>query len=109
MASFYWCTKRSIAWLRRYSLNIALIITVIFLVVFLSFITWLHLTSPESMAIKKSQDAYFEKFNKEQLDDAFERAWKRLHPKHGYPAAVIYEPGEKPYYVNNKGQRCWFI
>jgi hypothetical protein len=95
--------------MRRYSLNLALLAVVFALVALLTFITWLHMTSPADIAIKKAQDTYFEKLNKEQLDDAAQRAWKRLHVKHGYPSAVIYAPGQTPYYINKSGQRCRFV
>jgi hypothetical protein len=95
--------------LRRHSLNIALITTVIALIAFLAFITWLHLTSAHNITIKQAREAYFEQMNKEQSTDAAQRAWKRLQSKHGYPAAVIYEPGKTPYFINKSGQRCRFV
>lgn len=94
--------------LRRNSLNLAPITTVVALILFLVFISWLHLTSTHNIAIKSARDVYFEQLNKEQSTDAAQRAWKRLQSKHGYPAAVIYEPGQTPYYINKSGQRCRF-
>jgi membrane protein insertase Oxa1/YidC/SpoIIIJ len=95
--------------MRRYSLSIALVVTTIALILFLGFISWLHLTSTHNMAIKQAREAYFQQLNKEQSTDAAQRAWKRLQSKHGYPAAVIYEPGKTPYYINKSGQRCRFV
>ena len=46
LKSIRWRIKWSIAWLRRYSLNLALFATIIALVAFLAVITWLHLTLP---------------------------------------------------------------
>jgi hypothetical protein len=101
--------NKGIAWMRRHSLNLALITTVIALIAFLTFISWLHLTSTHNIAIKQAREAYFEQLNKEQSTDAAKRARKRLQSKHGYPAAVIYEPGRTPYFINKSGQRCRFV
>lgn len=95
--------------MRRHSLNLALITTTIALIVFLAFISWLHLTSTHNIAIKQAREAYFQQLNKEQSTEAAQRAWKRLQSKHGYPAAVIYEPSKTPYYINKSGQRCRFV
>lgn len=59
--------------------------------------------------VNKERMACFEKLKHELSTPSAERAWKRLHRKHGYPGVVIYEQGETPYFFNRKGQKCRFI
>jgi hypothetical protein len=80
----------------------ALMITVILMV-------YLSMTSPSALEIQRQQDDYFRQIERELETPAGQRAWKRLHRKHGYPGAVVYPAGKEPYYINTAGQKCRFI
>jgi hypothetical protein len=100
--------RRVIVWLNKYSLTIALILTTLALIIYLAICSWLAITSEHNIAIMKERQAYFDQINKES-NSMSERAWKRLWIYHGRPAAVIYEPGKTPWYINKVGQRCKFV
>lgn len=95
--------------LRRYTLDIALAAALAALVVFMSAMIYFSMTSPEAIAIDKQQREWFKKIEQEYNTPAGERAWKRLHRKHGNPGVVIYEMGKEPWYVDAKGRKCRFI
>jgi hypothetical protein len=100
LQSYVW--KDRIAWLREYSLNLALIFCIFALVTVLGATNYLYLTSEPAIETARQQQEYIDKKNDQQ-------EWKRLWKKHGFPAAVIYEEGNPtPYYYNEKKQRCSF-
>lgn len=88
-------------------------IIMIYLAVFTSICAgvmfYCSVTSPEAKLIERQQQQYFEQLQKENEGSAAERAWKRLHRKHGQPGAVIYEPGKTPWYTDRQGRKCKFI
>ena len=90
-------------------LDIALVISIIAALCFITLLSWSSMTSPDALDIQRQQQEYFKRLEQEANTPAKERAWKRLHRKHGEPGAVIYEPGKEPYYVNAAGQKCRFI
>jgi hypothetical protein len=95
--------------LRGQALNIATALAIIALIAVVAMISWLSMTSPAALDIQRQQQEYFKALEHEQNDPVSMRAWKRLHRKHGYPGAVIYEPGKTPWYTNKQGQKCKFI
>lgn len=106
----YILRKRDIApILRGQALNIAIAVSLLALLGAMILIVWLSITSPDAIDIQRRQDEYFKKLEYEQSLPASQRAWKRLHRKHGQPGVVIYEPGETPYYIDKSGRKCRFI
>jgi hypothetical protein len=80
-------------------LNIALILGLIALFIFLAVVSYLQMNSPQAIAIQQEQEKVIQ-----QKNDAKEL--QRLMRKHGYPDTVIYEPGQVPYYYNARGRKC---
>jgi hypothetical protein len=94
--------QATVAWIREYSLNLALIFCIFFLILVLGATNYLYMTSEPAIETARQQQEYIDKKNDQQ-------EWKRLWKKHGFPAAVIYEEGNPtPYYYNEKKQRCSF-
>jgi hypothetical protein len=100
-------TKLIIKWhtaltcLREYSLQIALSLVTLSLIALMAVANYVHLTSPDNLAVKQQQTQYFQQKNAE-------REWQRLSRKHGYPAAVIVKEGQPPYYFDKEGRKCIF-
>jgi hypothetical protein len=95
-------------WFERHSLELAIGGTLLALFMLLGFMTWLYMTAPDTVALRKEYNAWMEQVKKENSTDAGKRAWQRLNRKHGNPR-VVYEMGQPPYYVNKAGQKCRFI
>lgn len=102
-------TRDIIPALRGQALNIAIAISLMALLAVMLMVIWLSMTSPESQEIQRRQQEYFRQLEHEQTLPAAQRAWNRLHRKHGQPGVVIYEPGKTPYYVDRRGRKCQFI
>ena len=96
-------------WVRRYALELAMVIILLALFAMLGGLTWVYMTAPDTVAIQRDYQQYIRQIQAEQDTPAAQRAWKRLRKQHGYPGAVIYEPGKTPYYIGKDGQKCQFI
>jgi len=92
---------KSFLWVKKNALEIALIIVLAAVFIFLGATNYFYMTSPQAIATQKAQAEAIQQRN-------CEKEWKRLHKKHGYPGAVIYEPGKEPYYYCGD-QKCKFI
>jgi hypothetical protein len=103
------CIQRILAWLDKYSLQIAVILALCALLIILGIMPWIASASAHNRAIEAERQASFAQFKSEQSTTAAKRAWKRLWRKHGRPGAVVYEPGKTPYYTNKEGRKCRFV
>lgn len=95
--------------LRQNALNIAIALVVAALIIMIALVSWLSMTSPEAVEIQRRQQEYLKKLDQEYNTTAGQRAWKRLHRKHGHPDKVVYELGKTPWYINKDGKKCRFI
>jgi len=92
---------RLILWAKKNALEIALIVVMVSVFIFLAATNYFYMSSPQTIAIQQAQAEAIQA-------RSCEKDWKRLHKKHGYPGAVIYEPGKEPYYYCGN-QKCKFI
>jgi hypothetical protein len=88
--------------LRRYSLDITIMATMLLLFVFLGATTYLYLHSEPALNTQKAQREYFEQ-------RAGSSEWQRIDKKHGYPPAVIKGEEETPYFYDKEGRKASFI
>jgi hypothetical protein len=100
--------KYIMIYLRRNSLDIAILIAVLSAFFVAGMVAWLSMISPEAEAINRRQKEYFASLQREYETPAGERAWKRLNRKHGYPDIIVYEYGKTPYFINKDGIKCRF-
>lgn len=94
--------KKFVVNLRIYNLNIALMVAVFTLLVFLSSTSYFYMQAPSTIAYRQSLDEYFKQENAK-------REWNRLYKYHGYPRVVVYEEGKIPYFYDKQGIKCLFI
>ena len=96
--------QRSIAWIDKYWLNIALMLALLLTFAIMGIASYSAITNAVIEDLRREDDQYFKAI------DAKTRTaqWRQLHKKHGYPT-VVYERGKEPYYVNKSGRRCRFV
>lgn len=102
-------TRNIIPALRGQALNIAIALSIAASIVVIAMIIWLSMTSPAAFDVRRQQQEYFKNLEQEENLPASQRAWNRLHRKHGEPGVVIYEQGKAPWYVDRRGRKCQFI
>lgn len=98
-------SQRAFAWMDRHWLKLVCVLGILSLIIFWSLVIY---GAGAKRAIEDMRRDYTVRM------EAYERAvkpavWKRLARKHGYPAAVIYEPGKPPYYFNARKEKCRFV
>lgn len=86
-----------------------LIFLTIWMLLYVGIAFYFTVTSADEKRIVRAQQEYFKQLEQEESVPAAQRAWNRLHRKHGQPGAVVYEPGKTPYYINAAGRRCPFL
>ena len=87
--------KHIMIYLRRNSLDIAILIAVLSAFFVAGMVAWLSMISPEAEAINRRQKEYFASLQREYETPAGERAWKRLNRKHGYPESSFMNTGRR--------------
>jgi hypothetical protein len=100
--------QRVLAWIDKYSLQIAVILALCALLIVLGIMPWIASAEAHNRAIQAERQACFTQFKAAQSTPAAKRAWKRLWVKHGRPGVVIYEPGKTPWYRDKDGRQCKF-
>jgi hypothetical protein len=102
--------KKFVVMLRRCSLNITIMASLLIIFVFLGATSYLYMQSPSTIDPgKESTIAY-----RQALEESFrgkntQQEWKRLSKYHGNPTAVIYEEGKTPYFYDKQGNKCAFV
>jgi hypothetical protein len=100
--------KNAIAWVRYYQLNLFLFFVIGWLIFLVVVGVFLALWAPDE-SVRRIHAAWEQEMAEREADPAWQAEQERLHRKHGKGYGIIYEPGQEPYYHNDRGERCRFI